>query len=88
MAPIDIVPAGEHRYVVTVRSRGATTDHEVEVPLALLDAVGMNPADEEHLVRISFEFLLEREPATSILRRFDLDVIGHYFPEYITTVRR
>lgn len=27
-------------------------------------------------------FLLDREPATSILPRFSLDVIGRYFPEY------
>lgn len=34
------------------------------------------------LVRRSFEFLLEREPKESILRRFDLRDIGRYFPEY------
>jgi hypothetical protein len=34
------------------------------------------------LVRRSFEFLLEREPPESILRRFDLAVIQRYFPEY------
>src|SRR5439155_312918 len=36
----------------------------------------------EDLVRRSFVFLLEREPATSILRTFDLSVISRYFPEY------
>jgi hypothetical protein len=34
------------------------------------------------LVKKSFEFLLEREPNTSILRSFDLSVIARYFPEY------
>ena len=29
-----------------------------------------------------FEFLLERELASSILPEFSLDVIGRYFPEY------
>jgi hypothetical protein len=38
-------------------------------------------------VRASFEFLLEREPASAILRRFDLDVIGQYFPDYLGTIR-
>jgi hypothetical protein len=33
-------------------------------------------------VRASFRFLLDREPATSILARFSLDVISRYFPEY------
>ena len=39
------------------------------------------------LVRRSFEFLLEREPKASILRRFDLPLIGRYFPEYERTIR-
>lgn len=30
----------------------------------------------------SFFFLLAREPATSIMREFPLDLIGQYFPEY------
>jgi hypothetical protein len=36
----------------------------------------------EALVEESFRFLLEREPQGSIMRRFDLQVIGRYFPEY------
>lgn len=34
------------------------------------------------LVRDSFEFLLEREPNTSILATFALSEIARYFPEY------
>ena len=41
----------------------------------------------ETLLERSFEFLLERESNTSILRRFDLPVIGSYFPEYERTIR-
>ena len=33
-------------------------------------------------MRVSFEFLLEREPTSAILPEFSLDVIGRYFPEY------
>ena len=33
-------------------------------------------------MRESFEFLLEREPASAILPVFSLDVIPNYFPEY------
>jgi hypothetical protein len=32
--------------------------------------------------RQSVEFLLEREPASSILSEFSLDDISRYFPEY------
>jgi hypothetical protein len=84
---IEITSVGEHTYAVTLRSAGATTHHEVVVPAALATALGLGPHDDKRLVRASFEFLLEREPATSILRSFDLDVIGRYFPEYVSTVR-
>ena len=39
-------------------------------------------------MRQSFTFLLDREPASSILSRFSLDVIGRYFPEYPGDIRR
>ncbi len=45
-------------------------------------------ATPETLVNRSVEFLLEREPKESILRRFDLPVIARYFPEYPTEIRK
>ena len=36
-------------------------------------------ATPEELVRVSFEFLLEREPRESIMRRFELAIIGRFF---------
>lgn len=33
-------------------------------------------------MRLSFEFLLAREPKESILGRFDVTVIDRYFPEF------
>jgi hypothetical protein len=40
------------------------------------------------VVRESFNFLLEREPATSILREFSLYDIARYFPEFPDELRR
>jgi hypothetical protein len=40
----------------------------------------------EDLVKRSFEFLLEREPPQSILRRFGLADIERYFPEYARVI--
>ena len=63
-----------------VTEDGVETAHEVTVSSADLQRYGGgDPAD---LVRRSFEFLLEREPASSILRRFTLDDISRYFPEF------
>jgi hypothetical protein len=39
-------------------------------------------------VRASFAFLLDHEPKESILRAFDLPIIGRYFPRYEADVRR
>ncbi len=41
----------------------------------------------EALVQYSIDFLLQREPKTSILPEFDLDIINQYFPEYERTVQ-
>ena len=73
MADIAIVRAGERSYDVVV---DRTSRHRVSVPTRFGDE------DLERVVRASFEFLLEREPASSILSEFSLDVIGRYFPEY------
>ena len=65
--------------LVRVREGPSSTEHRVTVApadLARLDPAG---ADPERLVRAAFAFLLEREPASSILRSFDLPVIGRYF---------
>ena len=73
MADIVIASAGERSYDVTV---DGASRHRVSVPARFGDE------DLERVVRASFEFLLEREPASSILPEFSLDVIGRYFPEY------
>jgi len=57
-------------------------DHDVRVALAALGRLDPGAGDPTGLVRRSFEFLLEREPPSSILRSFELTEIGRYFPEY------
>jgi hypothetical protein len=66
----------------------AVTDHEVTVTAADLARLAPGATDPVDLVRRSFAFLLEREPPSSILRSFDLPIIGRYFPDYETTIRR
>lgn len=53
-----------------------------------LEELGIPEADPEAVVRESFAFLLEREPATSILPEFSLPVIARYFPEYPSELPR
>ena len=60
----------------------AGTSHGGSVPDGFGASLGCGDVAADELVRASFEFLLQREPATSILREFSLDVISQYFPSY------
>lgn len=65
----------------------STTRHEVSVAAADLARLAPGASDPTDLVRRSFVFLLEREPKESILRAFDLTVIGRYFPDWEARIR-
>ena len=67
---------------VFVTGGGSTTRHEVTLSRDDYERLAGGKATPEALVETSFGFLLEREPKESILRRFDLPVIGRYFPDY------
>jgi hypothetical protein len=73
--------------MVTVRSTKTTT-HEVTVKRSYYKKLTGGKVAIETLVKRSFEFLLERESNTDILRTFDLPVIGSYFPEYEMTIQK
>ncbi len=90
--PIDIrcepaAAGGGWTCVVEVGGSGAPTSHEVIVSGADLSRLAPGATSPEDLVRRSFAFLLAREPRESILRRFDLPLIGRYFPEYESEIR-
>jgi hypothetical protein len=81
MTSIEVRPEGGSAFHVAVGERSfAVTAAE-----ALVAETGA--PDAAALVRASFEFLLEREPAGSILPRFDLSVIARYFPEWPEVMR-
>lgn len=73
---------------VTVSGSGSSTVHDVGVSAADLARLAPGAGSPEDLVSRSFEFLLVREPKEAILRRFDLPVIGHYFPNWEPAIRQ
>ncbi len=81
MTEIKVTEIDEITYEVVVLA-GSTTTHEINVDKAYAQKLTAGKISTAELVKKSFEFLLERESNNSILRRFDLSVIGHYFPEY------
>ncbi|GBG13647.1 uncharacterized protein NMK_1198 [Novimethylophilus kurashikiensis] len=86
MASINVKQIDDTTFDVAVEDR-TSTHHTVTVPLEYAASVAPG-VPLGRLVRTSFEFLLERESNSSILRKFDLPVIARYFPEYRTEIRK
>lgn len=78
---IRVVKKDERTYAVTVEAE-TITRHTVTVSPSYHAQLTGGKVSPELLVEKSFEFLLEREPNTSILGSFDLPLIGRYFAEY------
>ena len=84
---IHVSSGGDRRWRVDV-SDGSTTTHDVGIPEGYLEKLGIAGVPAERIIEESFRFLLEREPNTSILGRFDLPVIARYFPEFEKEIGR
>lgn len=84
---IAVTPRPGGGFDVEIRHASGVTRHVVRIPRGFPDEVAWHLGDNQ-LVRASFEFLLAREPATSILATFSLDIIARYFPDYPSEMRR
>jgi len=73
-------------FEVTVEA-GTTTTHNVTLKPSYCEKLTDKRVTPAVLVEKSFEFLLDRESNTSILRSFDLPVISQYFPEYESVIK-
>ena len=71
----------EH-FGVQVTEGDLTTSHRVIVRDGALDDLGVGGADGERVVRETFEFLLEREPASAILPDFAVEDVARFFAEF------
>ena len=85
---IQVTAIDDQTFEVEVRGRTTTTTHRVTASPAYVAALTKGKITAADLIARSFEFLLEREPKTSILRNFDLPLIQTYFPEYEKTMKR
>jgi hypothetical protein len=82
---IEVKHSGGDEWVVSVKG-SVPTQHRVRVTRADLERFAGGHSAQE-LLEESFRFLLERESNSSILRSFDLPVIGTYFPEFEQEIR-
>jgi len=85
MAQIVTQAVDERLYEAEVTVDGRHYAYRVSVPDDLVERVG---ADRAAIVRATIAFLLDREPPTSIMARFDCSVVARYFPEYETELPR
>ena len=84
---ISIEKRNDNVFEVTVAD-SVTTTHTVTVTDKSLTDLTDNNATKTQLLEFSFNFLLDREPNTSILSKFDINVISKYFSNYEDEVRR
>jgi hypothetical protein len=87
-ATIQVKKKDEGSFRVVVLEGRSQTSHLVSLQEDYCRKLTGGKVAAEELVRRSFEFLLEREPKESILREFDLPVIGRYFPEYEREIKK
>ena len=80
-----ITELSKDKFEITVNA-DQITKHVVSVTDQMLLKLTNNKISKEELLNFSFNFLLDREPNTSILSKFDIIVISKYFPEYISKV--
>ena len=84
---ISIKKRNDNVFEVTVLD-SITTTHEVTITDQSLSDLSENNVTKTQLLEFSFRFLLDREPNTSILSSFDINVISRYFSNYKDEVRR
>ena len=73
---------------VVIVADSITTTHTVTVTDRTLIGLTDDNTTKTELLEFSFNFLLDKEPNTSILSSFDINVISKYFSDYRDEVRR
>ena len=78
---INIKELSPNVFDVTIYSN-TETNHQVTISDNFITEYQIKNLTKKEIIKQSFIFLLERESNTSILRKFDIEVIANYFPEY------
>ena len=64
------------------------TKHTVILTDEYHDILTKKKISKKKLLEYSFHFLLDREPNTSILSSFELNIISKYFSEYENEIKK
>ena len=75
-------------FEVVVREGKGETRHQVTMSRETCERLTSGKNTPERCLEAAFQFLLDREPKESILRRFDVTAISRYFPEFEREIPR
>lgn len=84
MISVNMVDANVYEVIV----EGDTeTTHRVHMSQEYYRELCGATVTHEFVLVTAFNFLLEREPNTSILSEFDIEDINRYFPEFFSEIK-
>ena len=86
MASIKITEIAKDKFIVEV-SDNVKSSHNVVISDKVHQELTNSMISKYELLEKSFTFLLDREPNTSILTNFEIQIISHYFSDYANCVR-
>ena len=86
MVSIKITEIKKNNFLVEVNDK-VKTSHNVVIHDKVYQLLTNGEISKYELLEKSFEFLLDREPNTSILTNFEIQIISHYFSDYANCVR-
>ena len=86
MASIKITEIEKDKFLVEV-SDNVKSSHNVVISDKVYQELTNSMISKYELLEKSFAFLLDREPNTSILTNFEIQIISHYFSDYANCVR-
>ena len=75
------------KFVIIV-NKNTITKHKVLLTDEYHESLTKKKISKKKLLEYSFQFLLDREPNTSILSFFELNIISKYFPEYENEIKK
>jgi len=75
-------------FKVVVKDEKSQTQHQVTLNKADYQRLTNGDVKPEHLIKKTFEFLLDQEPKEKILPKFDFTIIGLYFPNFHNEIEK
>lgn len=85
---IKVETLDENKFRVTIKENSDQSEHTVTLDEDTYQRLTREKVSKKDLIRLSFEFLLNREPSESIFSQFNLNVIQKYFPDYENEIRK